>query len=260
MLTALIDYESGNLHSAQKAFERMAAELPNEEVIVTSDPEKLRRADRLVLPGDGAFPACKAALVEKTGLYEALLEAVEAEAKPFLGICVGMQLMATRGLEHGVTPGLDWIAGEVAAEVAPEALMAAAKQEMRRRAEARLAEERRAAARRRRARPAAGRRTCAARRRCGPWARPSPRAAARARARIAADPLVSTRCRTAAFHRQLPRLRPSPGVVATPPSRFACFGDEASLPPTICRKRHAFHSLLQKLRPSSTSFSSNNTS
>ena len=71
MLTALIDYESGNLHSAQKAFERMAADLPNEEVIVTSDPEVLRHADRLVLPGDGAFPACKAALVEKTGLYEA---------------------------------------------------------------------------------------------------------------------------------------------------------------------------------------------
>ena len=113
MLTALIDYESGNLHSAQKAFERMAAELPNEEVIVTSDPEVLRRADRLVLPGDGAFPACKAALVEKTGLYEALLEAVEADAKPFLGICVGMQMMASFGHEYQTTPGLDWIAGDI---------------------------------------------------------------------------------------------------------------------------------------------------
>ena len=113
MLTALIDYESGNLHSAQKAFERMAAELPNEEVIVTSDPDVLRRADRLVLPGDGAFPACKAALVEKTGLYEALLEAVEAEAKPFLGICVGMQMMASFGHEYQTTPGLDWIAGDI---------------------------------------------------------------------------------------------------------------------------------------------------
>ena len=113
MLTALIDYESGNLHSAQKAFERMAAELPNEEVIVTSDPEKLRRADRLVLPGDGAFPACKAALVEKTGLYEALLEAVEIDAKPFLGICVGMQMMASFGHEYQTTPGLDWIAGDI---------------------------------------------------------------------------------------------------------------------------------------------------
>jgi len=106
MLTALIDYESGNLHSAQKAFERMAAELPNEEVIVTSDPEVLRRADRLVLPGDGA-------LVEKTGLYEALLEAVEADAKPFLGICVGMQMMASFGHEYQTTPGLDWIAGDI---------------------------------------------------------------------------------------------------------------------------------------------------
>ena len=113
MLTALIDYESGNLHSAQKAFERMAADLPNEEVIVTSDPEVLRHADRLVLPGDGAFPACKAALVEKTGLYEALLEAVEEDAKPFLGICVGMQMMARFGHEYQTTPGLGWIAGDI---------------------------------------------------------------------------------------------------------------------------------------------------
>jgi glutamine amidotransferase len=113
MLTALIDYESGNLHSAQKAFERMAADLPNEEVIVTSDPEVLRHADRLVLPGDGAFPACKAALVEKTGLYEALLEAVEEDAKPFLGICVGMQMMARFGHEYQTTPGLGWIRGDI---------------------------------------------------------------------------------------------------------------------------------------------------
>ena len=113
MLTALIDYESGNLHSAQKAFERMAAKAPNEEVIVTSDPDVLRRADRLVLPGDGAFPACKAALVEKTGLYDALLEAVEIDAKPFLGICVGMQMMASFGHEYQTTKGLDWIAGDI---------------------------------------------------------------------------------------------------------------------------------------------------
>ena len=113
MLTALIDYESGNLHSAQKAFERMAAEALNEEVIVTSDPDMLRRADRLVLPGDGAFPACKAALVEKTGLYDALLEAVEIDAKPFLGICVGMQMMASFGHEYQTTKGLDWIAGDI---------------------------------------------------------------------------------------------------------------------------------------------------
>ena len=113
MLTALIDYESGNLHSAQKAFERMAAEVSNEEVIVTSDPDMLRRADRLVLPGDGAFPACKAALVEKTGLYDALLEAVKIDAKPFLGICVGMQMMASFGHEYQTTKGLDWIAGDI---------------------------------------------------------------------------------------------------------------------------------------------------
>ena len=113
MLTALIDYESGNLHSAQKAFERMAADLPNEEVIVTSDPEVLRHADRLVWPGDGAFPACKAGLVEKTGLYEALLEAVEEDANPFLGICVGMQMMARFGHEYQTTPGLGWIAGDI---------------------------------------------------------------------------------------------------------------------------------------------------
>ena len=113
MLTALIDHESGNLHSAQKAFERMAAEALNEEVIVTSDPDMLRRADRLVLPGDGAFPACKAALVEKTGLYDALLEAVEIDAKPFLGICVGMQMMASFGHEYQTTPGLNWIAGDI---------------------------------------------------------------------------------------------------------------------------------------------------
>ena len=78
MLTALIDYDSGNLHSAQKAFESMASDLSNEEVIVTKDPDMLRKADRIVLPGDGAFPACKAALSAKTGLFEALLEAVEA--------------------------------------------------------------------------------------------------------------------------------------------------------------------------------------
>ena len=113
MLTALIDYESGNLHSAQKAFERMATEVSNEEVIVTSDPDMLRRADRLVLPGDGAFPACKAALVEKTGLYDALLEAVKIDAKPFLGICVGMQMMASFGHEYQTTKGLDWIAGDI---------------------------------------------------------------------------------------------------------------------------------------------------
>ncbi len=115
MLTALIDYDSGNLHSAQKAFERMAADLANEDVIVTSNADDLRRADRIVLPGDGAFPACKAALTDRRGLFEALVESVEVDAKPFLGICVGMQMMASRGWEYEETPGLDWVAGDVRA-------------------------------------------------------------------------------------------------------------------------------------------------
>ena len=113
MLTALIDYDSGNLHSAQKAFERMAVDFSNEEIIVTKDPDVLRKADRIVLPGDGAFPACKTALTDKVGLFEALLEAVEGQGKPFLGICVGMQMMASFGYEYRTTPGLDWVAGNI---------------------------------------------------------------------------------------------------------------------------------------------------
>ena len=113
MLTALIDYDSGNLHSAQKAFERMATELPNEEVVVTKDPNVLQKADRIVLPGDGAFPTCKTALMSKTGLFEALLEAVETQSKPFLGICVGMQMMASFGHEYVTTSGLDWVSGNI---------------------------------------------------------------------------------------------------------------------------------------------------
>ncbi|MGB0797868.1 MAG: imidazole glycerol phosphate synthase subunit HisH [Planktomarina sp.] len=118
MLTALIDYDSGNLHSAQKAFERMAADLPNEQVIVTSDADDLRRADRIVLPGDGAFPACKTALTDRRGLFDALVEAVEVDAKPFMGICVGMQMMASRGHEYQLTDGLGWVDGDVRA-IAP---------------------------------------------------------------------------------------------------------------------------------------------
>jgi glutamine amidotransferase len=113
MLTVLIDYESGNLHSAEKAFQRMARETGAGEVIVTSSPEDVARADRIVLPGDGAFPACRRALVDRTGLYEAMVEAVERKGRPFLGICVGMQLMATTGHEYEEVPGLGWIAGDV---------------------------------------------------------------------------------------------------------------------------------------------------
>ena len=112
-LTALIDYESGNLHSAQKAFERMALDADAGDVVVTSDADVVARADRIVLPGDGAFPACAAALRGADGVYEALREAVEVRGRPFLGICVGMQLMATRGREYEDTPGLGWVDGDV---------------------------------------------------------------------------------------------------------------------------------------------------
>ena len=112
MLTVLIDYESGNLHSAQKAFEKMAAETGAGAVVVTGDADVVARADRIVLPGDGAFPACAAAL-RASGCFEAMTEAVEARGVPFLGICVGMQLMARVGHEYEETPGLGWVAGEV---------------------------------------------------------------------------------------------------------------------------------------------------
>jgi glutamine amidotransferase len=115
MLTAIVDYESGNLHSAHKAFERMAREVDAGEVVVTSDADVVARADRIVLPGDGAFPACYAALTGTGGLYDAMREAVEEKGRPFLGICVGMQLMATLGREYNDTPGLDWVKGEVVA-------------------------------------------------------------------------------------------------------------------------------------------------
>ena len=108
----LIDYESGNLHSAEKAFRRMSGETTGIAVEVTSDPETVRAAERIVLPGDGAFPACMAALRARAGLFEAMVEKVEG-GTPFLGICVGMQLMARRGHEHGTTEGLGWIDAEV---------------------------------------------------------------------------------------------------------------------------------------------------
>ncbi len=113
MLTVLVDYDSGNLHSAEKAFQRMAQETGAGEVIVSSRAEDVARADRIVLPGDGAFPACRRALTEVSGLFDAIEEAVTTRARPFLGICVGMQMMATWGREYEDTKGFDWIAGEV---------------------------------------------------------------------------------------------------------------------------------------------------
>jgi glutamine amidotransferase len=116
MIVAIVDCGSGNLRSAAKAFERAAAE--NEistEVEVTSTPEAIAAADRIVLPGVGAFATCRRGLTAVAGLEAALHEAVIVRARPFLGICVGMQLMAERGREFETTEGLGWIGGEVAA-------------------------------------------------------------------------------------------------------------------------------------------------
>ncbi|MDQ2095287.1 imidazole glycerol phosphate synthase subunit HisH [Rhodalgimonas zhirmunskyi] len=113
MLTAIVDYESGNLHSAEKAFQRMARETGAGTVQVTSDPDVIRNADRIVLPGDGAFPACRAALFDHRGVFEAIEDSVIKQGRPFMGICIGMQMLATRGLEYSETPGFDWIGGTV---------------------------------------------------------------------------------------------------------------------------------------------------
>lgn len=116
---AIIDYGSGNLHSAAKAFERAARDGGTQcQIVVTSEPDVVRAADRVVLPGVGAFADCKAGLEAVPGMRDAMEYAVRRRGRPFLGICVGMQLLATRGLEHGTTDGLDWIAGEVRA-IAP---------------------------------------------------------------------------------------------------------------------------------------------
>ena len=112
MSVAIVDYGSGNLHSAHKAVERAAAQ-QGVQVIVTSDPNVVRRADRIVLPGVGAFADCRRGLDNVAGMVEALEESVIKGGTPFLGICVGMQLLASRGLEHGVASGLNWIPGEV---------------------------------------------------------------------------------------------------------------------------------------------------
>jgi glutamine amidotransferase len=112
----IIDYGSGNLHSAAKAFERAARESnADAHIAVTSKAEDVQRADRVVLPGVGAFADCKRGLDAVPGMREALEVAVRAQAKPFLGICVGAQLMADRGLEYETVEGLGWIGGEVRA-------------------------------------------------------------------------------------------------------------------------------------------------
>ena len=113
MTTVIVDYESGNLHSAETAFQRMARETGTGDVIVTSDPDTIRHADRIVLPGDGAFPACRKALFDHRGVFEAIEEAVIGAGRPFMGICIGMQMLATRGLEYEETAGFDWIGGTV---------------------------------------------------------------------------------------------------------------------------------------------------
>ena len=116
MTTAIIDYGSGNLRSAAKAFERAAAEAtPAEPVLVTDDPDRVSQAERIVLPGVGAFADCKAGLAARKGMIEALEDAVLRRGVPFLGICVGMQLMARVGHEHGEHEGLGWLDGEVGA-------------------------------------------------------------------------------------------------------------------------------------------------
>ena len=114
MSVAIVDYGSGNLHSAAKAFERAAHDAGLEQlIVVTNDPGVVASADRVVLPGVGAFADCRRGLDAVNGMVAALEEAVRRNGRPFFGICVGMQLLAERGREYEVTPGLGWIAGEV---------------------------------------------------------------------------------------------------------------------------------------------------
>ncbi|WP_019904968.1 imidazole glycerol phosphate synthase subunit HisH [Methylobacterium sp. 77] len=112
---AIIDYGSGNLHSAAKAFERAGKEagLSTTRIVVTSDPDVVASADRVVLPGVGAYADCRQGLDSVAGMVEAMTHAAHGRGRPFLGICVGMQLLASRGLEYETTPGLGWIAGDV---------------------------------------------------------------------------------------------------------------------------------------------------
>jgi glutamine amidotransferase len=114
MTVAIVDYGSGNLRSAAKAFGRAAREAGvDDRVLVTSSPRDVAEADRIVLPGVGAFADCRAGLYGVPGMVDALQREVIERGKPFLGICVGMQLMATRGVEYGIHAGLDWIQGDV---------------------------------------------------------------------------------------------------------------------------------------------------
>ena len=116
MSVAIIDYGSGNLRSAAKALERSARETGYAgPVVVTSQPDVVARAERIVLPGVGAFADCRRGLDAVPGMVDALTDAVITRGRPFLGICVGMQLMATNGFEHGTTAGLNWIPGAVVA-------------------------------------------------------------------------------------------------------------------------------------------------
>ena len=114
MSVAIVDYGSGNLHSAAKAFERAARDVGRgQEIVVTDDPKTVANADRVVLPGVGAFADCRRGLDAVDGMVAALDEAVQKKGRPFFGICVGMQLLAERGREYEVTEGLGWIPGEV---------------------------------------------------------------------------------------------------------------------------------------------------
>jgi len=120
MTTLIVDYDSGNLHSVAKSFERMANETGAGAVLVSSDPAEISRASRIVLPGVGAFADCRAGLAARAGLFEAIAARVLNGGVPFLGICVGMQMLADWGREHGVeTKGFGWIGGEVV-EITPD--------------------------------------------------------------------------------------------------------------------------------------------
>lgn len=114
MNAVIIDYNSGNLHSAKKSFQRVASELGRGEVIVSSEPEEIAKADRIILPGVGSFDSCKRELLAVSGMFEAIEQRVIREGHPLLGICVGQQLMATIGFENELeTKGFDWIPGKV---------------------------------------------------------------------------------------------------------------------------------------------------